>query len=441
MQYFAVIEVIVTPTARKRLNVLLWLLVALMLASCKTYNPQAVDFVADPGEIHSETQANVTVSATLLSDLQSQRLYGVDLAGIGLQAIWLRVENRSTRAQWLLVSALDPDYYPPGEAAALFRASYGEREEQAIAQRFDELAMPLKTAAGEVSEGYVIAPRHEGGRFVMVKLFGGEGLLDFGFPITLADGEFDFENLNVDRHYQDQELPDLGMEQLREKLRELACCVSDESGTKDGDPLNLVLIGDTDDLLSAVSRAGWSFSQRVTFDSIKRMIGAAFSGTAYPVAPVSPLYLLGRKQDVALQKARSTIVQRNHLRLWLAPFRLDGRAVWIGQVSRDVAVKATVQSSTLTTHVIDPNVDEAREHFLQSLIVAGAVEGFGFVEAMSPVPRDAPRTNLTSDPWYTDGLRVVMVLPKGRVVPPQEARFFEWRNSADPIRRATEAVE
>jgi hypothetical protein len=47
-------------------------------------------------------------------------------------------------------------------------------------------------------------------------------------------------------------------------------------------------------------------------------------GSEYLNAPVSPLYVFGRHQDVALQKARDTVSQRNHLRLWLAPFTIDG---------------------------------------------------------------------------------------------------------------------
>lgn len=46
----------------------------------------------------------------------------------------------------------------------------------------------------------------------------------------------------------------------------------------------------------------------------------------------------------------------------------------MGQVSRDISVKATLLSPTLTTHVIDLNVDEAREHLLHSLMVVGVVE-------------------------------------------------------------------
>ncbi len=235
-------------------------------------------------------------------------------------------------------------------------------------------------------------------------------------------------------------VPDLDLEQLREELRGLPCCVKDESAERMGDPLNLALIGDPSDLLAALSRAGWSFTHRITLDSVKRMIGATLSGAAYPVAPVSPLYLLGRQQDVALQRARNTIVQRNHLRLWLAPFRFEERSVWVGQISRDIGIKATTLSPTLTTHVIDPNVDEAREHLLQSLMVAGAIERFAFVQGMPRVSASEPNQNLTGDPYFTDGLRFVVMLSDNGMTPPEDVEFLEWRNSVDPIRDAQDSA-
>ena len=59
----------------------------------------------------------------------------------------------------------------------------------------------------------------------------------------------------------------------------------------------------------------------------------------YRTSPVSPLYLFDRQQDLALQKIRGTVDERNHLRLWLAPVRVNGKSVWVGQISRDIGVK------------------------------------------------------------------------------------------------------
>ena len=383
--------------------------------------------------IHSLTRHDVTVSTTILQDGQAESVFGVDISDVGLQAIWLRIENRSDHSHWLLVSRLDPNYFAPDEAAVLFHARLGAEDEARLTRHFRELAIPLKTAAGQTHEGYVLAPRHEGGRYLAVSLAGERHSVNFGFAVPLPDGDFDYEELHPVAIYGDIVRPDLDLEQLRSELRGLPCCTADGQGNVSGDPLNLVLIGDREDMVAALSRGGWSFTHRIDINTVRRLVASAISGAAYPVAPISPLYFMDRPQDLALQRARNTIVQRNHLRLWLAPFRFQGKSVWVGQVSRDISVKATLLSPTFTTHVIDPNVDEAREHLLQSLMVAGAVERFAFVAGVPPASPSDPHFNLTEDPYFTDGLRLVAQVSGPTTTPLEEVEFLDWQDSQDPI--------
>ena len=63
-------------------------------------------------------------------------------------------------------------------------------------------------------------------------------------------------------------------------------------------------------------------------------------GRRYRTSPVSPLYVFDRPQDFALQKARKTVDERNHLRLWRAPVDFEGKPVWVGQLSRDIGAAA-----------------------------------------------------------------------------------------------------
>jgi hypothetical protein len=89
--------------------------------------------------------------------------------------------------------------------------------------------------------------------------------------------------------------------------------------------------------------------------------------------------------------------------------------VWICQVSRDIGVRSTPRTWKLTTHLIDPVVDEARDYVLDGLRVAGLVARLGFVPGVQAAPPADPRRNLTGDPYFTDGLRAVAVLsPRGR---------------------------
>ena len=133
---------------------------------------------------------------------------------------------------------------------------------------------------------------------------------------------------------------------------------------------------------------------------------SAIGGVEYRYSPVSALYVFDRPQDVAFQRARSNINERNHLRLWMSSMRYEGKPVWLGQISRDIGVRFT--KKTITTHKIDPDVDETREFLLENLIYSQALQKFAYVDGVGEAPMDQPRGNLTGDPYFTDGYRIVL---------------------------------
>ena len=134
------------------------------------------------------------------------------------------------------------------------------------------------------------------------------------------------------------------------------------------------------------------------------------TGWEYRYSPVSALFLFGRSQDFALQRVRKSINERLHLRLWITPMRYQGLPVWVGQVSRDIGVRFTWRTWNLTTHRIDPNVDEARDYVVEDLLQAERLELAGYVDGVGACDRDSPRHNLTGDPYYTDGKRAAVVV-------------------------------
>jgi hypothetical protein len=109
-----------------------------------------------------------------------------------------------------------------------------------------------------------------------------------------------------------------------------------------------------------------------------------------------------------MQRARNSINERNHLRIWLTPLRYEGTPVWIGQISRDIGVRLTWR--TITTHKIDPDVDETRAFLVEDMAYSQTLAKVGFVGGVGPAPYEKPRGNLTGDPYFTDGNRVVMWL-------------------------------
>jgi hypothetical protein len=197
---------------------------------------------------------------------------------------------------------------------------------------------------------------------------------------------------------------------LRTTFAKQPCCTANSGDTRNGDPLNLVIIENRQDPIVPFVARGWHLARKLDVASIIETARAFIFQDEFLTSPASPLYVFGRREDVVLQKARSTINERVHARLWLMPYTFEGRRVWIGQVSRDIGVRLTDQTWNLTTHKIGPDVDFDREYLLQDLLMSGFVERYGYVDGVGAAPASAPRTNLTGDPCYTDGLRAVIFL-------------------------------
>ena len=113
------------------------------------------------------------------------------------------------------------------------------------------------------------------------------------------------------------------------------------------------------------------------------------------------------------------------MRLWATPLRFEGQHVWIGQISRDIGVRFT--SRTIVTHKIDADVDETREYLLENLAYSQALARFGGVGAASIYK---PRGNLTGDPYFTDGYRVVLNVSSTPVAI-DDVKRLDWATPED----------
>jgi hypothetical protein len=229
-------------------------------------------------------------------------------------------------------------------------------------------------------------------------------MLSFFVPVPGL--KLDHYEVDLNGHYKESDLKKVDLQQLVAELEALPCCVRDAKGKDKGDPLNLVFVGEIKDLYYSFMRAGWDETETIYGASLFKTAASALTGGRYRYSPVSALYVFDRGQDAAMQKARGSIHERNHLRIWQTPLRYEGRPVWIGQISRDIGVRFTWK--TITTHKIDPDVDETRDYLLEDLAFAQSIQSFGYIGGVGPAPYDEPRGNLTGDPYFTDGQRAVM---------------------------------
>lgn len=77
----------------------------------------------------------------------------------------------------------------------------------------------------------------------------------------------------------------------------------------------------------------------------------------------------------------------------------------------------------LTTHKVDPNVDEARDYIMSDLLESGHVDRVGLVGGVGESTADNPRKNLGNDPYVTDGKRAVLILSKTKT----QAKLLRWK--------------
>ena len=371
----------------------------------------------------TQVRDGVSVTVGVPTAAEAASIYGADLADKQMQPVWVEVRNSTSATYWLLSSGLDPNSFSSSEAAYAFRGTAGGGT---LRQQFDRLQFRNPVAPGAVASGYVLTNLDEGAKAVQVDMVARGDAKSFTFLVFDPTFEGVSRKIDFDRLYRDDELIRANSDdELRALLEQLPCCTTNRTGSENGDPLNLVLVGSAFDIASAAIRRQWHATEVLSSESLWRTVMSFFEGTRYRYSPISPLYVYGRPQDAAIQKVRGSIDERNHARFWLTPIRFRGEQVWIGQISRDIGVKFTLKSPTISTHVIDPDVDETRRYLAEDLAYSQSLYRIGYVKGVGLVPRDSPRMNLVGDPWYSDGLRAVMFLgPRPHAL--SELEILDW---------------
>jgi len=394
------------------------------VSGCATFNPRPLEEVPFRERAQTKSEGNVTVTAAVPSAEESRRLFGVSIYKRGVQPIWLEIENRDEEPVYFLPARLDPDYFSPFEAAYVSHFAYVTPANDEMDRYFFKRRQGIRISPGTVRSGFVYTPVDEGTKAFNVALVGEDhDVRTFTFFINVPGLRADHHEVDFEALYSKKEVISYDEEGLKEALERLPCCTTNKKGTEEGDPLNLVVIGESEDVFYAFIRAGWDETETIyTASAFKTTLSFLFGGR-YRYSPVSGLYVFGRPQDVAFQKVRESIHERNHLRLWLSPMRFEGKPVWVGQISRDIGVRFTTK--TIVTHKIDPDVDETRDFLIQDLWYSQGLPKFAFVKGVGAAPMSKPRGNLTGDPYFTDGLRTVLWVC-GDPVDLEDVEFLEW---------------
>jgi hypothetical protein len=172
-----------------------------------------------------------------------------------------------------------------------------------------------------------------------------------------------------------------------------------------GDPLNLAFVGSQEDLVRALLAAGWTPADPVTLRSALRIAVDSVAHRSYPQAPVSPLFVNGRVQDLAFElPAHGDPSQRHHVRFWATgPHDALDRALWIGAATFDIGVGLSHTTGQITHHIA-PDVDVERDRLVQDLQSGGGLE-LSWIEDFQAQRNGR---NGGGDRFFTDGRLAVL---------------------------------
>ena len=175
-----------------------------------------------------------------------------------------------------------------------------------------------------------------------------------------------------------------------------------------GDPLNVGLVGDEEDVVRALHGAGWSPADPITLGSCIRIATSVVFKRPDPDAPVSALYLFSRRQDLAFEKpVGGSARHRHHVRFWKwVDGGRAGRPLWIGSATYDVSVGFSHLTGQVTHHIA-PNIDAERHGLVQDLVEAGWVDK---IYQVTGVGATLVGRNGGGDRYYTDGELTIGVL-------------------------------
>lgn len=160
-----------------------------------------------------------------------------------------------------------------------------------------------------------------------------------------------------------------------------------------GDPVNVALIGNLEQLRSAFAILGWTEADRLGLMSSWRMVRAFLLNSPYPNAPFSTLYLFGRPQDIGFQKAiDNSPRKRHHIRFWALSLERaektmgsvsfwlntdrpsdDARVLWVGAGTKDTGISLTRLSFQIT-HATDSDTNMERDFIINELANRRVIE-------------------------------------------------------------------
>ena len=377
----------------------------LLLAGCATWQaPAGFDVSALRVRAKAAEIRGVSLSAAVLSNDDSQRMFGANVNQTGVQPVWIEVENNTDQVLWLLRSGTDPDLFSPLEVAWSFHKSFASETNAMLDQHFHALSFQNPIAPRTTQSGILFTNPHRKTRLLSVDILGQGELFPFTLFPKVPDDQTD-ESTTLARvnqlisavaiDYQD-------VDTFRARLEQLPCCATSADGNEAGDPVNVILVGQLEAVASALVRRGFRINE-LAFDRAQR--------------------LFNRPPDMVARKAGQSHAPANWLRIWVAPLSFQGQSVFLVQAGRPLGWRFMLAEDE--EPVLNPKVDEVRNLLTQDMFYSSGLKKLAFVTGVGATGPGETRTSLGGARYHTDGLRAVLFLVT-RPLSLSDVEFLDW---------------
>jgi len=382
-------------------------MLGLTLTGCAGWQPPPAGFDDSVLRVRAVTAEvrGVKLNAAVLSSGDSQRMFGANINAAGVQPVWIEVENTTGQMLWLLRSGTDPDLFSPLEVAWSFHTSFANETNAQLDDHFHSLSFQNPIAPGTKQSGVIFTNPHQQSRLLNIDILGQGQLFPFTLFLTVPDDQTDNHAIALDNVYQLIEAATddyQNTDTFRARLEQLPCCASSADGNAAGDPLNVILVGNFADIVTALVRRGFRNSE-LEFDNAQRLYGR-------------PPDLVGRKSAMGGMPA-------NWVRVWVAPFRNQGETVFVAQAGRRLGWRLKeVENEDL---MLNPNVDEVRNLLIQDMLYSNGLSKIAFVSGVGPTSPGELRGSLGGASYHTDGQRAVLFLVT-RPLSLSDVQILDW---------------
>ena len=380
------------------------LLLILLLTACAQWQKPpglAITYWRDRAVTVAEN--NVGLSASVLSRSDEQQIFGEDLHDEDIQSVWLEVDNQTEHTLWLMRSGTDPASFSPLEVSWSFHGMIPSKTDHDIDAHFQRLAFLNPVPPHTIRSGIIFTNPHESVRLLNVDLLGQGQLFPFTLFLPIPDDSNEEQVQQVFARLRDEQRENVqDLQTLRAKLEQLPCCTTNSEGTGNGAPLNLVTIGNIEDLSAAMVRRGYRIS---------------------PVAADSEQFLYGRPPDVVMRKFGNGQVATSWIRAWVVPLRFQGKAIFLAQVGRPVGGRFSAgDNRNLLLH---PGVDTVRNVLISEMMYSGGLGTLAFVAGAGSASKTEPQLLFDGSHFYSDGIRAVMFfVTRPRAI--SDVQMLDW---------------